>query len=460
MIINIILDVDSYKCSHFLQYPPGTQKVYSYIESRGGPFEEIVFLGITPYLKEKLTTSITKEMIDSAEPFFKEHGVPFNREGWDYILKEYNGDLPLEIRALPEGSVVSPGTVMLTVVNTDPKCFWLTSYVETALLRAIWYPTTVATISREAKKIIKEFFDKTSDDPSGIDFKLHDFGSRGVSSMESAMLGGLAHLVNFKGSDTVMGLVGARIYYKEPMAGFSIPAAEHSTITSWGRDNEEDAYRNMLKNFAKPGSLVAIVSDSYDIYNAVDNLWGKTLKQDVIDSGAIVVIRPDSGDPRTVPVEIAKSLDKSYGSTINSKGYKILNHVRIIQGDGVDLESIRECLNNMEKAGFSVDNIAFGMGGALLQKVNRDTLKFAMKCSAIQINNEWHDVYKKPVGDLSKESKRGRFSVVWNSGKLHTTGWGHDDEVNQLKTVYEVTKNSYVIEYEKFSNIRKRARLT
>ncbi len=457
MFNNLILNTDSYKASHFLQYPAGTRRVYSYIESRGGPFDEIVFFGLQAFIQEYLTKPITREMIDEAQEFFTAHGEPFYREGWEYILGQHKGYLPIKIRALPEGLVVKPHTVLVTVYNTDDKCFWLTSYIETMLLRAIWYPTTVATVSREAKKILKEFFDKTSDDPAGINFKLHDFGARGVSSNESAALGGMAHLVNFMGSDTVMGVVAAKKYYGEPMAGFSIPAAEHSTITAWGRDKEEDAYRNMLKNFAKPNSLVAVVSDSYNIYNAVENLWGNKLRDEVINSGAIVVIRPDSGDPTIVPVTIIKMLDAKYGSTVNSKGYKVLNNVRVIQGDGVNLTSIRACLENIERAGYSVDNIAFGMGGALLQQVNRDTLKFAMKCSAIQTDEGWRDVFKDPITDPGKVSKKGRFSVVNNAGLFFTVAHGHSNDVNWLKEVYDESDGKIVTKFDTFAAIRTRA---
>ena len=262
---NIILNADSYKISMDVQYPSGTEVVYSYIESRGGIHNEIVFFGLQAFIKEYLTVPVTTEDVDLAEEIWVAHGEPFNRENWDYIVQEHGGFLPVRIKAIPEGTVIPVNNVMLTIENTDPKCFWLTTYLETALLRAIWYPTTVATNSREIKKVIKEFLVRTGD-PAGLNFKLHDFGARGCSSQETAMLGGMAHLVNFMGTDTISAVLGARKYYNEPIAGFSIPAAEHSTITSWGRENEVEAYRNMLKQFAKPGALVAVVSDSYDIF--------------------------------------------------------------------------------------------------------------------------------------------------------------------------------------------------
>jgi len=346
--------------------------------------------------------------------------------------------------------------VLLTIENTDPEFYWLPSYIETALLRAVWYPTTVATNSWASKQLIRKYLEKTGD-PSLIGFKLHDFGARGVSSFESAGIGGAAHLVNFMGTDTVTGALFAMKYYdQKDMVAFSIPAAEHSTITSWGRENEVEAYRNMLRNFAKPGSLVAVVSDSYDIYNAVENLWGGQLRQEVIDSGATVVIRPDSGDPATVVTKCAILLDSKFGSVVNSKGYKVLNNVRIIQGDGINHATIEQILGSLADAGYSADNVAFGQGGALLQQVNRDTQKFAMKCSAAKIDGEWIDVFKDPITDSGKRSKKGRLTLVRNksTGEYMTVqvadSYG-DDWEDVMQTVFE---NGKITKQYTFNQVR------
>ena len=417
---NILLNTDSYKVSMWKQYPTGTTGVYSYIESRGGRYDETVFFGLQAFIKEYLLEPITQQDIDTAATIWETHGEPFNRAGWQYILDNHNGYLPVVIKAVPEGTKVPVKNVLATIENTDPNCFWLTTWLETALLRAVWYPTTVATQSRKLKETILYYLEK-SGDPSTINFKLHDFGARGVSSMESAALGGMAHLVNFMGSDTMSGVLAAREYYNAGISGYSIPAAEHSTITSWGRDGEVDAYRNMLTQFAKPGSMVAIVSDSYDIYNAVENLWGGKLKQEVIDSGATVIIRPDSGDPLEVCLKLVRILGDKFGYTVNEKGYKVLNNVRLIQGDGVNEQAIRTILGNFYIHGWSADNIAFGMGGALLQQLDRDTQNFAMKCSAIQINGVWHDVQKDPITDPGKKSKAGRVTLKNDSlGNLYS----------------------------------------
>lgn len=430
---NLLLDTDSYKYSHYLQFPPNTTNMFYYLESRGGKYRQTLFFGLQYILKKYFSKPVTEEMVNEAEEFALAHGEPFNKEGWMYIVNKHKGYLPIKIRAVREGTIVPTRNVLMTVETTDPECFWVPSFVETILMR-VWYPITVATQSWHIKQIIKSYLEKTSDDTSELPFKLHDFGARGVSSSESAGIGGASHLVNFMGSDTVVGVRYANFYYHDKMAAFSIPAAEHSTIISWGKENEGAGYRHILKQFAKPGSLVAVVSDSYNLWEAIEKLWGEELREEVIKSGATVVIRPDSGHPATVVLRSLQLLDKKFGSSYNTKGYKVLNYVRVIQGDGINEDSIREILETATKAGYSASNIAFGMGGALLQQVNRDTQKFAFKCSEVTVDGVRKGVSKSPIDDPGKASKKGRPDLVRNMGKFETiqeSGFG-----SMLETVF------------------------
>ena len=453
---NIILNADSYKLSHYWQYPPGTEQIYSYVESRGGEWDHTLFFGLQMFLKEYLTIPVTRADIDEAEPLWRAHGVPFHRAGWEHIVEAHGGRLPIEIKAVPEGTVVPTRNVLATVVNTDPECFWLTSFLETSLLRAIWYPTTVATNSYMCKQVIRRYLEQTCEDPAGqIAFKLHDFGARGVSSHESAAIGGVAHLVNFMGTDTMAGILAARRYYGEDMAGFSIPAAEHSTITAWGREGEADAYQNMLKQFGKPGALVACVSDSYDLDRAIVEFWGGTLREAVLATGGVLVVRPDSGDPATIVTRSVEQLGAKFGCSTNAKGYRVLHpSVRIIQGDGINFHSIGGILETLTQAGWSAENVAFGMGGGLLQQLDRDTLKFAMKCSAAKVNGTWRDVYKDPVTDRGKASKRGRFALVAEDGAWQTVPLDGNEALDRLHLVY---RDGVLQNETSFAEIRARA---
>lgn len=460
---NILVNTDSYKASHFLQYPSNTTAISSYIESRGGRWKRLLFFGLQMFLKQYLSKPFTKEDVEFAEDFWKDHGLPFNGESARYILDAHGGYLPVKIQAVREGTVLETENVLVQVVNTDPKAFWVTSFLETALLRAIWYPTTVATNSFMCKKIIKNALDLTADNPDlEIAFKLHDFGARGVSSYESAAIGGCAHLVNFMGSDTTPGVFAAREFYGAEMAGFSIPASEHSTITSWGRTGEVQAFLNMIEQFGGPGKTFACVSDSYNIWDAVEIKW-PMIKSQLIKSKGVLVVRPDSGNPVAVVSGVIERLMSQFGYKTNLKGYRVLpDYIRVIQGDGIDETSIRDILQELQFRKISASNIAFGMGGGLLQHLNRDTLRFAMKASEIHLCSEVREIYKDPITDQNKRSKRGRLALVkvdpeseGRQGPVYYKTIREDDikpwELNALETVY---LNGEILREQSFDEIR------
>ncbi|XP_062515041.1 nicotinamide phosphoribosyltransferase-like [Corticium candelabrum] len=457
---NILLTTDSYKITHHMQYPPGTTTVYSYFESRGGKFPSTVFYGLQYIIKRWLVGQVvTREKIAEAKEYYNSHfrDDVFNEAGWLYILEKHGGCLPIRIKAVPEGMVVPYRNVLFTVENTDPECFWLTNFLETLMVQ-VWYPMTVATNSRAQKEIIARYLDETADTLDGLPFKLHDFGFRGCTSVESAGIGGSAHLVNFQGTDTIAALIYAKQYYGCPMAGYSIPAAEHSTITTWGKKGEIDAFRNMLEKF--PSGLVACVSDSYDIWNACENYWGKELKEAVIERGKLgtLVVRPDSGDPKTVVVKVLNILEKSFGTSRNGKGYKLLpSYIRIIQGDGISYESLQGILEALKVAGWSADNIVFGSGGALLQRIDRDTEKCAFKCCFAEVKGKSINVYKDPITDRGKVSKKGHLTLEYDKGHFKTLQEGKGDPAkDMLVTVFE---NGKLVKEYSFDEVRENAEL-
>lgn len=449
---NLLLSTDSYKHSHFWQYPHHARFVSSYIEARKGSDKKQItqFFGLQAFIREYLMKPITELDIAEASGTLELHGLPFNEAHWEIIRDEHRGFLPIEIQALREGTIVPRGVPMIQVRNTDPRFPWLTSFIETALLRSVWYPSSVATLSFITKAIIYDALRKTSDDPEGqIPFKLHDFGARGVSSSESAGIGGAAHLLNFKGTDTLEALMFVdEHYYPENCAGFSIPASEHSTMTSWGKEGERAAYENMMDEFGH--GLFSIVSDSYDLFNAIEKIFGEELKEKILALEGKFIVRPDSGNPVTTPIAVIKKLWDIFGGTVNSKGYKVLNpKLGVIQGDGMNGTSIANLVTGLVAEGFSIDNIAFGMGGGLLQGHMRDDMRFAMKANAIDFGNGWLDVQKKPATDPSKASKAGRQAVIRDASD-ELVAIREDalpaDGHNELQTVYKDGRH-FNIEY-------------
>ncbi|MBB3056684.1 nicotinate phosphoribosyltransferase [Mucilaginibacter gotjawali] len=448
---NLILLADAYKYAHHKLYYPGTTQIFSYLESRGGMFDETVFFGLQYFLKEYLQgPAFTQQDLDEAEGFLLQvfgRDDVFDKSKFQYILDKYDGYLPVKIRAVAEGTAVPVSNVLMTIENTDPECFWLTNFLETLLMQ-VWYPCTVATLSNQIRKVVTEYYKETATEgaEAGIDFVLNDFGFRGVSSVESAKIGGAAHLLNFSGSDNLAGSGMAIKYYNaQKVYGLSIPATEHSICTLLGEEGELEVFKHVLKTF--PTGVIACVSDSYDIFRACEEYWGEDLKDEILKRDGTLVIRPDSGDPIMTLIKIFEILFSKFGFTLNKKGYKVLpKQVRVIQGDGVNYEEIKKIYAALKANRISAENLVLGMGGALLQKVDRDTQKFALKCSSAVINGKEVKVEKSPTemdgqGNITqsfKKSKGGRLKLIKLNGTFKTVNQdeypGYTDE---LQTVFE-----------------------
>jgi len=492
-------DSDSYKITHWMIYPEGLTFISSYLEARAASdfADEIVFFGLQYWIKRYLRGGIiTKRMLPRLRALYKHHfmGVDgyFNEAGWRYIIEKHNGRMPVRIKAVAEGTAVPVSNVLTTIEPTDPKCAWLVNFLETALTH-VWAPTTVGSLSRACKKTILKYMQLTVDDclvPILLPSRLHDFGFRGVSSTETAAICGAAHLMNFGGTDNLAAIALINQYYSQDamsdaeaydetngewdseesykkwdkfyanhMPGFSIAATEHSQMTLLGPTGEREICRQYLKKF--PNGYIACVSDSFDLFKLITEGWGGELKNLVEGRNGVLVIRPDSGDPNVVVLAVLEAIASKFGSRINSKGYKVLNDkVRVIQGDGVNYHSINSILKIMTDAGWSVENLAFGSGGALLQKVNRDTFAFAFKASYAEIDGVAHDVYKQPKTDSKKNSKRGRLALVKDAdGKFLTVVEDKASDYpsgNLLRTVFE---NGKLLIDMDFAEIRNNAEL-
>lgn len=448
---------DAYKFGHWLQYPKSTTKIYSYMEARGGgKYDYTLFFGLQfileAYLKGKF---VTQEEIDDAEKFSE--GVfgtnkYFNRKGWEHILDEHGGKLPLEIKAVPEGTIVPNRNVLVTVENTDPEVPWITNYVESTLLK-VYYPSTVATLGREIKKNVMSYASLAGEAVSP--FHLNDFGYRGADTEEAAEIGGAAHLINFAGTDTLVGIMAAQQFYDAPICGYSVLAAEHTTITSHGKMNESYAYAQIIN--ACPDEMnVSLVCDSYDAINAVSNIFGTELHDLIMNRKGKVVIRPDSGNPVEMAIKTVEILWSRFGGSVNERGYKVLDpHVGVIYGDYISPTMINNIMHELVVVKkFAPSNLIFGMGGELLAKKSRDDLGFSFKCSCAKVGGEWRDVYKEPKTDMFKASKRGKLRLVKNkNGGLETLP-KYSGESDELVRVF---CNGEVVKRWTFDEVKERA---
>lgn len=462
---NPLLNTDSYKLVHNVMYNEfKVQAGYSYIEPRIHN-KELIVIGMQMYLKRM--KRITHQMVDQAKQFFANHIVDgdqlFPEKQWRMIVDKYDGIPPLTIRAVPEGTIVQSNNVIVTVQCDVPELTWVGPYYETQLLRALWYPTTVATKSWEIRNLLRHYIDVTSDInvEDGVKFIYHDFGARGTSSHESAAIGGCAHiLAGSSGSDTVIGTSFANKYYNSKMSAFSVAATEHSIMTINGRQGELETVRACINRLnTSKNVIVSLVSDGYDIFNLVDQ-YCTTLKQEIIDSKISLVIRPDSGDPATVIIQLLNKIEQSYGVTINSKGFKVLNNrIKILQGDGLStIKDFDVICKKLIANQYSIENIVFGQGGGLLQQVGRDDLKFAMKLSAVKIDGQWRDVFKDPITDIGKVSKKGRVELFVNVNTGEQKSLNIDQPIPQdwKPMMIDVFKNQTVLINDTVEQIQQR----
>ena len=452
--INPLRKTDSYKPAHPLLYKPGTDYMQNYLEARTKSNVPIKWFGAQAVVKEHLVEPFTHtDVIDMAIFCDAHYGRPdvFPERKFADLVMNNGGRWPVNIYSQEEGKRYLPGTPLLLVepVTPNPEHFWTVGYIE-GVLSQTWYPTSVATNSAFMKDILREYLIKSSDYKPGtpefdgiLNFMLHDFGFRGVSCVEQAGIGGMAHLLNFLGTDTMVGIDYARYYYNtNSMLGFSIPASEHSTWTSWGGPKgEAEAMRHMLDQF--PTGLIAGVSDSYDVQNAIRNIWGGQLKGMVLGRDGRLVIRLDSGNQKVSTQKNFEAAWEVFGGTINSKGFRVLNpRVRMIQGDGIDVNTLREIVVNLINHNIALENFAFGSGGGLLQKLDRDTHKFAIKCNMVRTAGENIDVYKSPMefdadGNYVTSFKRSK------SGDLRNTPG--------LRLIYS---NGQLFNQQKFDDMR------
>lgn len=453
---NILLQTDVYKMGHMEQYAPGCNKVYSYLTARSDKtFNETVFFGLQYYLKRYLSAPVTPEM---GEEFLTYRKLILGSNSPEIEAKIRAlcvlGYLPVEIKAVEEGTIMPVQNVLMTITNTHPDFYWVVGFVESLLLK-LWYTITVATCSNQYRKIVNNFFTETDEealDPLK-DFQVHDFGYRGDSSEEGAAISGVAHLLSFLGSDNVPALPCAVEFYNADINGapvlLSVPASEHSVMCSFGREDEIGAFKHMLELY--PAGIVSIVSDTFDVYKVLTD-FAETLKEEILKRDGKVVFRPDSGNPEYIICGnpdaapgtnewkgAIRLLDEKFGSSVNTKGYKVLNpKVGLIYGDGMYTERYIRTLNRLKEMGYAASNLVIGVGG-ILRNHSRDTLGFAIKATYVEVNGEPREIEKDPVTDHKKKSLKGLLCLVKENNKYKTLDQctAAQEADSLLQTVYK-----------------------
>lgn len=438
-----LVQTDSYKAGHFMMYPEGNEMV-AYMECRGSlntvNDNRIVFYGIRYLYDTVLSRQITMKDIEEADTWYAHHGVAktafmWPRDLWVKVVEEHNGYIPITVQALPEGTVMYPHVPFL-VIRARKPFERLVTWLEPRLTH-IWSPIVTATKSRMIWDYLKRKFDTSVDDDMAflLASRLHDFGYRGVSSQETAMTTGIAHLLSFEGTDTMSAGWLATHYNEGRPIGESVLATEHSVMTAWS--SELEAVKHCIAQAPK-GAILSVVADSYDyghFLNSVLPIVAPLAKA----KGILLVTRPDSGNPIVCVEDALLANARAFGVVTNKKGFQVLDGAAVIQGDGLDWNSLCRCADAVEFKRFSAQCVAYGMGGGLLQKQDRDTLQVATKLSFIEYaDGTKHDVMKHPKDGFSKRSLPGLFHVADRGDGLIVSP---EDEAplvsNQLITIWD-----------------------
>lgn len=470
---------DSYKQSHPEAYPE-CLSAGAYIEARKGfagdtEDRRLVVNGVRYFVERFLARQWREEDVAEAELIlqtFCPGGTPhpFPADLFRKFIRPKSeggndGYFPVRVRALRDGQAVLARTPMF-VFEADGEYARLVTWLETLALQSVWYMSSVATLSRRVRDLVDAAFERSVDPEMDFlrDSRLHDFGMRGCTSLEQTIMGGSAHLLSFDGSDTLSAIWYIRSHLGGEGVGSSIPATEHSLMMS--HSSELAAVERMVELYGS--GLFATVADTYDYTRFLNEVVPKVASE-VQNKGGFHVVRPDSGDPVACVIEALHALERAYGADVNSKGYKVIRGAGVIQGDGIDHVVLERILDATLEAGFSAQNVAFGMGGGLLQKVNRDTLSFACKLSYRTIESleapEGLTVplMKDPKTDPGKRSQPGRLAVIEQNGALrgapYITAYGASSQTpDRLEVVYDCGPTNY--EFENFHQQRERLQRT
>lgn len=367
--INPLTQADFYKMSHRAQYEPGTEEVYSNFTPRSarlapvleGFDNKVVWFGLQGFIKNFLVNvwnenffgrpkeevvALYKRRMDTA---LGPDAIPVDHIEalWDL------GYLPIEIKALPEGSRVNIRVPVLTIKNTLPEFFWLTNYLETVMSNELWKPATIATIAYEYRKLLEEYAEKTGAPREFIDWQAHDFSCRGMSGYVDSMMSSAGHLLSFTGTDTIAAIDYLEDFYnansENELIGGSVPATEHSVMCLSGEQNELETFRRLICD-VYPSGIVSIVSDSWDFWRVITE-YARTLRQEILGrtpnalGQAKVVFRPDSGDPvkiltgyRYETFDTRNQVESASWLTEETEAVYILSEKKYFELEGLSLD--------------------------------------------------------------------------------------------------------------------------
>lgn len=436
---NPMLLIDFYKAVHAEMLPKGITKSVSYFTprmSRVDMWPDVVMWGLQGFCKEFLIEYFNEEFfcrdvdeVTTSYIHYMDNTLGMDTYKWEKIKKLHElGYLPIEIFALPEGTLVPMHVPMFGITNTHPDFAWLPQALESLISAELWHPMVVATVAHTYRNIVNEFYDKTCEDNILRSRALGNFDFRGDHGLDSAVKTGAAWLTSFLNTATVPAIPYLEWYYNcdcsmDPV-GFGSPSTEHAVMCSnKAVDGDEITLLRRLLTEIYPKTSFSCVMDSYDYWNVVENILPQ-LRKEIMEHQGTLLVRGDSGNPIDVVTKTVFKLWDIFGGTTNSKGYKVLDpHVKALYGDSITIEACREIYTILEKNGFAACNVSLGVGSfsmncvqenGVLKPFTRDTFSMCIKATYCEINGEPYPIFKDPKEGGFKTSQKGCCKVYYN----------------------------------------------
>ena len=476
----VMLYCDSYKQTHAKMYPDNQEELVSYLTPRKAMnehFPKMVVYGIQPFLRDmarafdEFFTTPLAVVMEEYDHYIGAH-LGIGNVARDRIVELHElGYLPLEIRAMSEGTVVNMGIPIVEMRNTHPRFAWVVQWVECLLQTEVWPMCAYATVGWEYHKIAKKYYEMTA--PGANPFMaMADFGFRGMSCLEDATRCSASWLLSFNKTSTIPALPYLDDYYDADCAkngiGIGGVSSEHSVAAAnYAIDGDEITFVKRMLTEIYPNTSFSMVSDTYDYWNMVNNIIPACKKEILAHNGKLLV-RPDSGDMVSITIGTIQKFWDEFGGTINAAGYKVLDpHIGLIYGDGCTLNKVTEIYETLAQLGFAATNVVFGVGAfcfhALFTPDNkftvltRDTWGMAMKATHGVFGGQSVPIFKDPKTDQDglKKSQKGCCRVQRDADGYHCFD-GYDEWVEVGTCLETVFYNSELCNVDIFQTIRGR----
>lgn len=484
---NPMLLIDFYKAVHAEMLPKGITKSVSYFTprmSRVKRWDKVVMFGLQGFIKTYLIDYFNHEFFNAPldEVLYEYRRIMDATLGKDaYKIDKIEalhrlGYLPIEIIALPEGTLVPMHVPMFGITNTHSDFAWLPQSLESLISAELWHPMLAATVGYTYRGIVNKYYDLTCDDNIPRARALGAFDFRGEECLQSAEKAGAGWCLSFLNTATVPTIPYLEKNYncdctKEPVA-FGSPSTEHSVMCSnYAVDGDEITLLRRLLTEIYPNTSFSAVLDSYDYWNIIDNIIPK-LKKEILEHNGCMLMRGDSGDCVEVVTKTVFKLWDIFGGTVNSKGYKVLDpHVKAIYGDSITVQRCEQIYKILAENGFACSNVALGVGSfsfqcieedGILKPFTRDTFSSCIKATYCEIDGKPTPIFKNPKDGGFKKSQKGCCSVYLtdkDDGSISIDfvdglTWRSAHEDNPYNFLKPVFRNGDILHEQSLAEIR------